>query len=199
MSPGAEVGAAFRRPERVATMLLIAIPLLFTAAVLAEVALNRRGDDLRAPFELSEREVSLAPRNDDNTATAIWLAWSDRVRPTEQLRGARDLPRRVFVALAIDPARTEGSRLVVVDVDEDAAALEQRYPDGRTHLITAGLARAGDVIVNLDPQRIHVPRELASALPRWEATRAAISDQLPFTLSLRYGRHWEPWVMRVDR
>jgi len=199
MSPQADVEAAFRRPERFATMLLIAIPLLFTAAVLAAVALNRRGADLRAPFELCEREVSVAPRNDNNTATAVWLAWSDRVRPTPERRGARDLPRRVFVALAIDPARVEGSRLVVVDIEEDAAALERRYPDGRRHLITAGLARTGDIVVNLDPVRIHVPRELASALPRWEAARVSALDQLPFSLLLRYGRHWEPWVADVSR
>jgi len=195
--PGPDVGAAFRRPERLAIVLLVAIPLLFTAAVLIDVRLNRGGDDLRAPIELSEREVSLSPRSADNTATVVWLSWADRLRPPRELRGTRELPRRVFVALAIDPARAEGSRLVVVDVDPDAAVLEQRYPDGRTHLITAGLARSSDVVVNLDPVRIHVPRELAAALPYWPATRTPDYIHAPFTLSLQYGRHWEPWVIEI--
>ena len=195
----ANVVAALGRPGRFATMLLIAIPLLFTAAVLTEVTLNRRGGDLRAPFELSEREVSVAPRDDNNTATAVWLAWSDRVSPTQERRGSRDLARRVFVALAIDPARLEGSRLVVVDVADDAAVLERRYPDGRTHLIAAGLARTGEEVVNLDPVRIHVPRELAGQLPARPPRRVELARPTPFKLWLRYGRHWGPWVVNVSR
>lgn len=186
--------------SRTSIALLVVIPLLFTAAVLAEVAINRREGGLREPIVLSERELSLAPRDDDNTAAMAWLMWSDRQRPLPDRRAVRrDLPRRVFVALALDPARTEGSRLVVVDVDADAAVLERRYPDGRTHLITAGTARADGTIVNLDPVRIHVTRELAAALPRWQATRDPSRSHVPFTMSLRYGRHREPWVVGVTR
>jgi hypothetical protein len=177
--------------------LIVLIPLLFTGAVLAEVAVNRRGDGLREPIVLSERELSLAPHDDDNTAAMAWLMWSDRQRPLLDRRTVRkDLRRRVFVALALDPARAEGSRLVVVDVDADAAVLERRYPNGRTHLITAGTARPDGIVVNLDPVRINVPREMAAELPRWRATRDSRSHP-PFTMSLRYGRHWEPWVVEV--
>jgi hypothetical protein len=54
------------------------------------------------------------------------------------------------------------------------------------------------MVVNLDPVRIHVPRELAPALPLWDAARPA-GREPPFTLSVRYGRYWEPWVVDAGR
>jgi hypothetical protein len=85
--------------------------------------------------------------------------------------------------------------------------LTARYPDGRTHLITAATiaiqrrapadaphALAG-VIVGLSPSRITVPGTLARALPNRRF------DQPPsaFSVSIRYGRLHEPWVVAVGR
>ena len=67
------------------------------------------------------------------------------------------------------------------------------------HLITAGLARDDDRVVNLDPVRINVPRELAARLPPWQATRDAAASRRPFTVSVQYGRHWEPWVVEIGQ
>ena len=87
------------------------------------------------------------------------------------------------------------SRLVVIDADSDAATLHRRYPDGRTHIITAatiavppGRPLAEGWVTSIEPQRIHVPRELA--LPRMGGG---------FELEVWYGLRYEPWISAIRR
>jgi hypothetical protein len=89
----------------------------------------------------------------------------------------------------------KASRLVAVDLDRDAAALARRYPDGRTHIITAatiavpvdGSFEQGSV-VTIEPQRVHVPRQWAGQL----ATGT-------FDVELWYGLRAEPWISAIRR
>jgi hypothetical protein len=240
-----------------AFVIALILPLWVTGATLASVSRNRSGG--REAFVLSERELFVSPRTDDNTTARLWLSWQppsmrrDSWFNAQKLRqlgfdvpevadtaGAesyvrRGMPRDVFVALELDgPAwrafleerarsvvvprgeRTiadelaeKGSRLVVVDADPDAAVLESRYPDARRYLITAGTARAQVVsmpneppyvvgtIERLMPQQIHVPREWASQLPRYEPSAERISER--FEVEIRYGRNYEPWVTAIRR
>jgi hypothetical protein len=106
-----------------------------------------------------------------------------------------------------DGLRGAGSRLVAVDADRDGAALAARYPNAATHLITRAVMRPSRVkppsepaylygtIVNILPRSIYVPEPWASQLPR----RQFEANQAGYTVSVRYGRSWEPWVVRVER
>jgi hypothetical protein len=197
--------------SRRAIGVLLAIPLLFTAVMLIEVGLNRRGDEgMRDPITLSERELYLQRSDGDNTSTTLGLSWrnSEGVALGEAFE--RELPRRGFVALArVETATRVQPGLVVVDVADDVETLERRYPDGRTHLITAATIRRR-YVVSLDPSQLHVPRALAAQLPA-EASmpprviddggeRLEVADvRRPFRVSVRYGRHWVPWVVDVSR
>jgi hypothetical protein len=104
--------------------------------------------------------------------------------------------------------RETSSRLVVVDAGRDADTLASRYPDATRHLITAGViqviydarnwpqAPLSGTVARLMPGRIHVPTALATALPPLlrphEDTPAA-----SYSVALRYGRRYEPWVERI--
>ena len=172
-------------------VLALLLPLLITAATSAFVAWNRSGG--RGPIVLTEREVQAPIVNADNTTTTLWLTWRSARRP--RTIGSVTELRQGFAALELrdEPFTTKASRLVVVDIDRDAATLERRYPDGRTHIITAatiavpadGSYEAGSV-VSLEPQRIHVPREWAGQLARGG-----------FDVELWYGVRYEPWITAI--
>ena len=163
------------------------LPIWVTGATLASVSRNRSGG--RDPIVLSEREVFVSPRSDDNTTATLWLAWQpsagmnarmaaraaeaagdpaasgDRVPSSSSRMEDRSLPRQAFIALELNgPAfralpvereRERTSRLVAIDIDPDARVLAQRYPNARTHLISAGVVRVtsgGSLRRGDDPQ-----------------------------------------------
>jgi hypothetical protein len=177
------------------------------------VARNRAGG--REPIVLSEREVFASPRTDDRSAATLWLSWRPAAGSAREVRVSRTLPREGFAVLELDGAAFRGltfereaeregaSRLVVVDADADADVLARRYPDGRTHLITAATLRFvpgrppdADAVIGISPQRIHVPREWAAELPRPDRETGRASR--PFEVELRYGSNYEPWVTRIS-
>jgi hypothetical protein len=104
-------------------------------------------------------------------------------------------------------SRPQGSRLVPVDVDRDSEVLARRYTDVRAHLITAaviavrrfersgGPPYVGVALLTVDPPRIQVPVEFASALP---VRGPNGNEAMPFSLSVMFGRRWEPWVVAVS-
>ena len=229
----------------------LALPLLVTAATLTEVAINR--SDGREPITLSEREVYVSPRDDNNSAATVWLTWHGSPEAVWLDRGRlaelgfdtsvdpasadapnhyrRLLPRQVFVAMELngpsferamaaldrqgqfaprgDPGqdvRARASRLVVVDADRDAEALAQRYPNARTHLITAATVAVwhsgapsppgiGASVSGIAPAQMQVPREWAGTLPFVNGREARTPP--PFEIDVRYGTRYEPWVTRT--
>jgi hypothetical protein len=176
------------------------LPLVITAVTLAAVAWNRSGG--RGPIVLTEREVHATTPGDDNTTASLWLSWQAPRQPRQAREsGPREL-RQGFAALELqDDARNvasgfspKGSRLVLVGVDRDAATLERRYPDGRTHIITAATlsmpedgSYADAMVVNLEPPRIHLSAE-----------RAAVLRGM-FEVELWYGLRYEPWITAIRR
>ena len=115
---------------------------------------------------------------------------------------ALELNGPAFRALPVERERERTSRLVAIDIDPDASVLAQRYPDARTHLISAGVVRvpagapyAEGIILSLEPPRIHVPRELAVQLPRYDPREGRVPAR--FDVEVRYGRNDEPWVTGV--
>ena len=230
-------------------LLLLAFPIVYTAAALALVALNGSGG--REPIVLSSREALLAFRNDDDSAARVSLIWHrgpferdtwfgreklrelgfdvsvDPQSPDAERHYRLALPRQAFVAFELDgPAwqawlaeqeredasaalreefRRTWSRLVPVDAARDADALIARYSDARTHMIAAAVVRLSriappletpflsGIVANIDPVRIHVPRELAIRFPPQDS-RAALG----YSVSVRSGRRWEPFDVGVQ-
>lgn len=90
------------------------------------------------------------------------------------------------------------TRLVPVDAAAEVATLELRYPDASRYLITPGLVRLWrrephngpprleGTVVELYPSRISVARE-------WIPEMAGGK----YSVALRYGARYEPWVERV--
>jgi hypothetical protein len=110
-----------------------------------------------------------------------------------------------------------GSRLFIVDVGRDPAALRQRYPDRNSYLIAPAKVRAfldrdppwtncespscrvrGSVLLLID--EVIVPRRLQGKLPevprlasyRWSGEHAP-----RYEVVLRAGKRYEPWIEEI--
>ena len=189
MTPGfnfAVAGSRKFRPGLDFGVVALVLPVAITAMVLAEVAWNRSSG--RGPIVLTQREATLYNGSGDRSMSALWLSWQQRSTPAWDSGAGR---QRGFAALELrdDPRRAGASRLMVVDVAADAATLMRRYPDGRTHIITAAqiMVPAGQSIdagwvVSVEPGSIHVPRDLG------------LPPRGPFEIELWYGANHEPWI-----
>jgi hypothetical protein len=200
-----------------------ALPVLFTSLVLIEVLRNRSGAG--EGMELTEREVTLSGDTGENsgmTARVKWAAdgesrqrWLSRQQleslgfdfdespDTSAARGPlRQLQRRAFIAFELRD-RLPGSQLVPIDASVDQDEMLAKYPNRRTHLVTAGLVglrrdllpgQPGLVdgyVVSIDPRELHVPTEFAGRLRR-SGARAPT-----FTMTVRVGSRLEPWIVDV--
>lgn len=174
--------------------LLASLPLAVSAIGLAASSFNRSGG--REPITLSDRELSLIPRGEGRLA--VVLQWSDGA-PAIRTERRQPLHKRTYVALAIDPA-DRGSRLMKVGTHTDPEVLARRFPNGRTHLITAATMSADGRVTGIDPRTIVLP---ASLVPAALAVRPAAPRRRPpfdtpaFSVDIRYGRRFEPWVVGV--
>jgi hypothetical protein len=196
----------------------IALPLAFTAAIAGAVAVNR--GETREQIVVTEQEVSVEGGRDANSGARLWLSWSDEGQEGRwsscemvrrvgfacsgrgSLRDARQLPRYAFVALSLDGARANRSRLVPIDADRDGDALRRRYRDTAKYLVVPAIvavvrvAPSGAVpytsvvVQTIDPRAVQVPTELRASVP----SRELDSSTPPIRVTLRYGRRWEPWV-----
>ena len=200
----------------------LALPVVFTSLVLIEVLRNRSA--AAEGMELTEREVTLSGDTGENsgmTARVKWAAdgesrqaWLSRQQleslgfdfdedPETAGRGPlRQLQRRAFIAFELRDG-VPGSRLVPVDASVDQDEMLAKYPNRRTHLVTAGLVglrrdllpgQPGLVdgyVVSIDPRELHVPTEFAGRLRR---SRARAST---FTMTVRVGSRLEPWIVDV--
>jgi hypothetical protein len=86
----------------------LVMPVAFTAAVLGGVSWNRSAG--RGPTVLTERELWLNPRSDDNSVTTMSIQW------VEDIRGESWLDRMKLAALGFES-----------DVDPDAPEAETYY------------------------------------------------------------------------
>jgi hypothetical protein len=130
-----------------------------------------------------------------------WIQHQERPADLERREGVapmRDVPR----------LRETASRLVAVDADRDANVLHAKYPNARTHLVTAavirmfldkrstGFALTG-FIDEIIPRELHVPADIARALPPFGSDRPGRSPG--YIVTLRYGRRHEPWIVDISR
>jgi len=104
--------------------------------------------------------------------------------------------------------RNEATHLVVVDLGPDADALRRTYPDRSRYLIS--LARIGvrdaagntltGFVLELLPSTINVPLPLSKKLRDAAALHAGEPPKSwtpRYTVTLRYGRFLEPWIVDV--
>jgi hypothetical protein len=150
-------------------------------------------------IELTERELRVVQQGRENTALFLLLAYHDAgdwlnagklgelgFDPSNE---RSVLPRPVYVALELRE-RAEGSRLEAVDASLQPETLTARYPGQRRYLISRGTvathkrqsSRPGSVVVL--PRMVNVPLPPNPPLQR-------------YTVKLRYGPHWEPWVTEL--
>jgi hypothetical protein len=146
-----------------------------------------------------------------------WLAKREAQAPTELSYGPQvTVPDRI----AIESQTT--SRLVAIDVARDPADLRRKYPDRRRVMIQPGLVRA-----MLDPERRTSaaaplrPANLRGAITRLAIESISVPDPLsrrldglsyspwtydgkqvmvmqpPYSVTLRVGSKYEPWVADV--
>lgn len=131
--------------------------------------------------------------------------------------------RRVFLALvcqgdaspAATAQRKDTTGLVVVDADQDANRLRERYPDPLKHGICRGIVRMALTrhdadgkslstprlegwVVGLVPSQVLVPRPANRLLVRFlrtvgEAEKAPAVEPR-FGASIHWGKNYEPWV-----
>jgi hypothetical protein len=104
------------------------------------------------------------------------------------------------------------SRLVLIDVDRDAARLRSRYPD-RTRVVIAhalvgpvvAVERGGVYVlrgrvVELVPADLHVARDMGRVIEPLAHTSARVEEQAAaprYLATVSWGRNLEPWVESI--
>ena len=105
------------------------------------------------------------------------------------------------------------TRLYAVDAGLDPAALRRQYPDRSRYLIAPGSIRAQvyhgkDGVPTLEAyvddlavERIHLPFAYRKVLePLLDMPQRNQEEDTPrYTVSLAYGRRYEPWIVSVER
>jgi hypothetical protein len=175
-------------------MLAVAIAIVLAANVFAliDAAMNRSGAP-ESEVELTERELILSNASEDNTGLTLRLRWFD-AGMLEQSKLAElgfdmrpnhpdQLPKLVFAALE----RT-ATGLGAIDVAADPVRLRQRHPDRKQVIIARCAVRLlGEKVSDLLVDTVNVP----------PSYRGALAGRLSYAVTMRYGKHYEPWVAAV--
>jgi hypothetical protein len=186
--------------------------LLANGFVFVQVARNRAATPV-AEFELTDRELRLLPRGEDDSGVGLSLIYMNPAPYRDMNLGPN---RKVFLALEYDgpawrdwrdhPDRPvpglgarhlepdtieQSSHLMLIEVGPDAAALRRKYPDTRKVIILPGAARGtGErAWARLEVTEIHVP------LPESIALKGAAH----YRVRLRQEPSLELWVAGVER
>lgn len=156
----------------------------------------------------------------DGAAFAAMLderkAGVDRLR-SELVAGAANRLEVEAAEAALARMRTAGSRLVAVDAGTDAAALRQRYPDPKRHVVTRALigmqasrsateqGEQGESInlrgrvYRILPNRVYLPRHFHEPLRRaTDELRNAYDAPPRYRATVRWGRRQEPWISAIE-
>jgi hypothetical protein len=175
----------------------------FDQAKLAEI-----GFDVRMPLTDPAAEIryrDVLPRDAFVVLEYGGPAWEEWVKNAEEstLRASPTLP-------PWNPR--DQSHLIAVDAGRDPDALRRKYPDLGKHLIVRAVLRLvyertwdpnahqmvppkflrGE-IQTVAPDEIHVPLPEAATLSGLPADRR----KPRYVVTLRYGTHYEPWVVKV--
>jgi hypothetical protein len=199
------------------------ILLAADAVLLIGVAANR--SSALGTLQVSERELTLPARAEENSALTLSLQWRDSVGrfpfATEWLDAAkladlgfdvhseRPAAKLVFAVLELRPEAPEGtSRLLVIDAGLDPAPLRARYSDGRRYAVTRAVVRivrdrrsgqaAARGWLSVLLNSIYVPTEYLPVFRGLPATTFPIQEPR-YEAALCYGRAGEPWLCGAQR
>jgi hypothetical protein len=166
------------------------------AVMLLSAAANRAGPP-DARVTLTSRQLVSAPVSARNSARELrWMNGVDALHGVQFGRldagtltalgfdsrpGTRQLGRRVFAALEVD-----GARLQIVDAALAAETLRRSHPDRGRYIVARAVAYGDGRIRALLPELV-VPRAFVHML-----------DRPPYTVTLAFGRHYEPWIVAID-
>jgi hypothetical protein len=178
----------------------VLVPVLLVAIVdavmLLSAAANRTGPP-DAQVTLTSRQLATTPASArDSARELVWTGNGVDARrgilfgrldagkaPAlgfDARPAARQLNRRVFAALEFD-----GARLQIVDAALDAETLRRSHPDRGRHIVVRAVAYGDGRIRALLPELV-VPREFVHMV-----------DRPPYTVTLAFGRHYEPWIVAI--
>jgi hypothetical protein len=229
--------------RRYGPWLAAALVVVSNVAAWRVAALNRSGEP-EAVLVLTERELQLPAKQAENTALSLRLVfdrWRERGDTVVREAGWFDRaklqsigfdcrravtaesadyyrtrpPRTTFAALEFGEGASLDSRLSVVDVDNDAAALRQRHPDRRRVAIVEATAVIRHVsnpgqppflmgrVTSVLPPEINVPREWRGALEGLQSDAQAGTWPPPqheprFRVTVTWGKRLEPWITNVE-
>ena len=178
----------------------VLVPVLVVAiadaVMLLSAAANRAGQP-DALVTLTSRQLASAPASARNSARELrWIGGVDTLHGVlfgrldagtltalgfDSRPRTRQLDRRVFAALEFD-----GARLQIVDAALDAETLRRSHPDRGRDIVVRAVAYGDGRIRALLPELV-VPREFVHML-----------DRPPYTVTLAFGRHYEPWIVAID-
>ncbi len=149
-----------------------------------------------------QRELAIARRAHDRALQALSADPSNKVL-IDQARGAEQHWLR---------ERDENSRLFVIDAGLDPRLMRQQYPDRSRYLIAGGTIRASwgyyrsvaaqrqqpaGYVHALNVSSINVPARFRTVLEPMLATDSSASGSRRFTISIAYGRRYEPWIVDI--
>jgi hypothetical protein len=229
--------------RRYGPWLAAALVVVSNLAAWRVAALNRSGEP-EAVLVLTERELQLPAKQAENTALSLRLVfdrWRERGDTVVREAGWFDRaklesigfdcsrpvtaesadyyrtrpPRATYAALEYAESSSLDSRLSLVDVGNDAAALRQRHPDRRRVAIVEATAVIRHVInpgqppflmgrvTSVLPAEINVPREWRGALEGLQSDDQAGTWPPPqreprFRVTVTWGKRLEPWITNVE-
>ena len=229
--------------RRYGPWLAAALVVVSNLAAWRVAALNRSGEP-EAVLVLTERELQLPAKQAENTALSLRLVfdrWRERGDTVVREAGWFDRaklesigfdcsrpvtaesadyyrtrpPRATYAALEYAESSSLDSRLSLVDVGNDAAALRQRHPDRRRVAIVEATAVIRHVVnpgqppflmgrvTSVLPAEINVPREWRGALEGLQSDDQAGRWPPPqreprFRVTVTWGKRLEPWITNVE-
>ena len=229
--------------RRYGPWLAAALVVVSNFAAWRVAALNRSGEP-EAVLVLTERELQLRAKQAENTALSLRLVfdrWRERGDTVVREAGWFDRaklesigfdcsrpvtaesadyyrtrpPRATYAALEYAESSSLDSRLSLVDVGNDAAALRQRHPDRRRVAIVEATAVIRHVVnpgqppflmgrvTSVLPAEINVPREWRGALEGLQSDDQAGTWPPPqreprFRVTVTWGKRLEPWITNVE-
>jgi hypothetical protein len=206
------------------TGLLLAIMLVIIAnlVALSGVWFNRTG----APdsvITLTERELPLMPREDDDSGIAVRLNWrnEDDATPWLDRDKLQELGfacpphdfehdiiqvRKLFVVLEYREEESDppdASRLFAIDAGPSPEELRRSYPDRARYIITSAVVNMRFRSDPADGEKLRgTIRPLLPQLIHVPKTHRAhftgTEGDLSYRVTLRYGRRHEPWILDVE-
>jgi hypothetical protein len=166
------------------------------------------------PLSGDRRELRQPQRNGYVVLEYDGPAWQ-RLRKRREADWAQQAAQNPSLAPQNPWWLNQETRLVAIDVGSDADALRRSYPDASRYLIamariaahprsvtdSPALMTLHGVVIGLMPSTINVPPPLSAKVRDARRLHSADPPQsfVPrYTVTLRYGRFLEPWVVDIQ-